>query len=112
MSDGLYRAGGWSGAAETRGGGTYNPYRGLLSKMVVSPWVNSYLWGLCDSSAYGYVWQTVEPWQILQENMNETSEAWLTRDAIRYVLRGYFGHGFVDDRAWFFSSTTSAPTVV
>ena len=112
MSDGLYRAGGWSGAAETRGGGTFNAYRGLLSKMVVSPWVNSYLWGLCDSSAYGYVWQTVEPWQILQENMNESSEAWLTRDAIRYVLRGYFGHGFVDDRAWFFSSTTSAPTVV
>ena len=112
MSDGLYRAGGWSGAAETRGGGTFQPYRGLLSKIVVSPWFGaSYQWALCDSRAYSYVWQTVEPWQILQENMNESSEAWLTLDVIRFVIRGYFGHGFVDDRAWYYSTSTSAPTV-
>lgn len=111
LSNDLQRAAD-TGAAEVRGMGTYNPYRGLLGKIIVSPWFgSSYQWALCDSRAYSYVWQQVEPWQIMQEGMNETSESWLTIDAIRYVIRGYYGHGFVDDRAWFFSNSTTAPTV-
>ena len=99
-------------SAEVRGMGTMNPYQGLLSKIIVSPWFGaSYEWATCDSTAYSYVWQVVEGWQIMQEPGAETSEAWLINNAIRYVISGYFGHGFVDDRAWYYSSSSTAPTV-
>jgi hypothetical protein len=104
-----------TGAAEVRGMGQYNPYQintGSLSRIIIHPkFSSSYAWSLVDSTVYSYVWQTVDPWTILQESQVETSEAWLTMNAIRYVLMGYFGHGFVDDRAWYYSSSSTAPTV-
>lgn len=101
-----------TGAAEVRGMGTYNPYQGALRKIIVHPkFGSSYQWALCDSTVFSYVWQVVESWQILQEGQIELSEAWLTMNAIRYVIMGYFGHGFVDDRAWYYSSSSTAPTV-
>jgi len=101
-----------TGAAEVRGMGTTNPYTGTLQRIIIHPKVGtSYQWNLVDSTAYSYVWQTVDPWQILQENQIEASEAWLVRNAIRYVIMGYFGHGIIDDRAWYCSSSTTAPTV-
>jgi hypothetical protein len=110
MSERIVRSN--SAAAEVRGTGEYNPYMGLLDKIVISPWVGtSYQWGVCDSTVYSFVVQTVEPWQVLQEGMVETSEAWLINNAIRYIISGYYGMGFVDDRAWFFSDSTTAPTV-
>lgn len=101
-----------SGTAETRGTGTTNVFRGMVSNIVVSPWLGtSYQWALCDSMRPGYVFQRVEPFNIYQEAQNATSEAWLTRDVTRYMVQGYFGTGFVDDRCWFFSDSTTAPTV-
>jgi len=99
-------------SAEVRGMGSYNPYQGLLSRIIVSPWFGaSYGWALCDSRALGLVWQTVEPFNVYQESQNATSEAWLTRDTTRFLTQGYFGLGFVDDRAWFLSTSSTAPTV-
>jgi hypothetical protein len=101
-----------TGGAEVRGMGQTNPYTSALRRIIVHPKLGtSYQWAICDSTVYSYVWQTVEPWRILQENQIESSEAWLTLDAIRYVMFGYFGHGFVDDRAWYYSSSSTAPTV-
>lgn len=109
MSTDLQRTGAQA-ANEGRGYGTYNAYRGLLNRIVISPWFGaSYGWALCDSTAYSYVWQWVDRWQVMQEGMSENSEAWLMNNALRYVISGYFGHGFVDDRAWFLSTSTSAP---
>lgn len=100
-------------SAEVRGMGTSNPYlRAGISRIIVSPWMGtSYQWAFCDSTAYSYVWQVVQGWNILQEGQSEMSEAWLINNALRYVIMGYFGHGFVDDRAWYFSNSTTAPTV-
>ena len=107
----LSRYGG-TGAIEVRGMGTTNPYTGTFNRILVHPKFSaSYAWALVDSTAYSYVWQVVDPWQILQENQIEASEAWLVRNAIRYVIMGYFGNGLVDDRAWFYSDSTTAPTV-
>jgi hypothetical protein len=80
--------------------------------MIVSPWFgNSYQWALVDSKRMSFVFQQVEPFNIFQEDQNITSEAWLTRDLTRYLAQGYFGLGFVDDRPWFYSDSTTAPTV-
>jgi len=101
-----------TGAAEVRGMGTYNPYAGALGRIIVHPKLGStYEWVLVDSSVFSFVWQVVDSWQILQEGQVETSEAWLISNAIRYVIMGYFGSGFVDDRAWYYSSSSTAPTV-
>lgn len=98
--------------AEVRGTGTSSQYRGAINRIIVSPWFgSSYQWALVDTKRMSYVKQNVESWNILQEGMNASSEAWLTRNSIRYVIDGYFGTGFVDDRPWFYSSTTSAPTI-
>ena len=110
LSDNLVRSN--SAAAEVRGMGEYNPYQGLLTKIVVSPWFsNSYSWAVCDSRANGLVWQQVEPFNVYQESQNATSEAWLTRDMTRFLVQGYFGLGFVDDRAWKLNVSSTAPTV-
>lgn len=111
LSGDLNRVGG-NTTNEVRGMGTSNEYRGMISRIIVSPWFsNSYAWALVDSSKMSYVFQRVEPFNIYQEAQNATSEAWLVRDVTRYLAQGYFGTGFVDDRAWFFSNSTTAPTV-
>lgn len=95
-----------------RGQGTYNPYNGLLNRIIISPWFgNSYSWAVCDSRVQSMVWQQVEPFNVYQETQNATSEAWLTRDITRFLVQGYFGLGFVDDRAWKLNVSSTTPTV-
>lgn len=100
---------------EVRGIGTRNPYVGTINKIIVSPWfatgATGYQWAVCDSTAGGFIYQTVEPFNVFQEDQNMTSEAWLVKDVTRYLVQGYFGFGFLDDRAWYYSSSTTAPTV-
>lgn len=100
-------------SAEVRGtGADINHYRGMISRIIISPWFsNSYNWALVDSRAMSYIFQRVEPFSVVQEGQNVTSESWLTRDVTRYLVQGYFGTGFVDDRAWFYSNSTTAPTI-
>lgn len=100
-------------AAEAIGTGTYNPFFGMLSKVVVSPFFDtSYGWALCDSRRGTFKFQTVENFNVYQQTQNiNSSEAWLHLDMIEYLVRGYFGVGFVDDRAWFYSDSTTDATV-
>lgn len=98
--------------AETRGTGTTSPYRGAINRIIVSPWFgNAFQWALVDTRRMSYVKQNVESWNILQEGMNANSEAWLVRNSIRYLIEGYFGTGFVDDRPWFYSSSVTTPAI-
>lgn len=113
LSTDLNRQGG-NTTNEQRGGGDTNQYRGLVSNIIVTPWVtlvNDYNWILCDSTVDGFTFQTVEPFNVYQEDANVTSEAWLTRDMVRYLVQGYFGLGFVDDRAWVLSTATAAAAI-
>lgn len=111
MSSDLQRASA-NNAAEARGMGTFNVYAGIVNRIVVSPWFGtSYQWALVDSSVRSLVYQTVEAFNVYQEDPNVTSESWLTKDVVRYLIQGYFGTGIVDDRAWFYSNSTTAPTV-
>lgn len=111
MSPSIVRASA-NNTAEVRGLGTTNPYVGEIERVIVTPWFGaSYQWALCDSSRQSYFYQSVEPFNVLAEAQGPTSEAWLTRDSLRYKVAGIFGTGFVDDRAWFYSDTTSQPAV-
>lgn len=113
LSTDLNRQGG-NTTNEQRGGGNQNQYRGLVNNIIVTPWVtlvNDYNWILCDSTVDGFTFQTVEPFNVYQEDANVTSEAWLTRDMVRYLVQGYFGLGFVDDRSFFLSTATAAAAI-
>lgn len=100
-------------AAEAIGTGTFNPFFGMLSKVVVSPFFDtSYGWALCDSRRATFKFQTVENFNVYQQSQNvNNSEAWLHLDILEYLIRGYFGVGFVDDRAWYYSNSTTDATV-
>lgn len=99
-------------AAEVRGTGTVNQYKGMIDKIVISPWFSaSYAWALCDSTVESFMYQTVEPFDVMQQDTNITSEDWMKLDTIWFLVKGYFGLGFVDDRAWYLSTSSTAPTV-
>lgn len=114
FSDDIVRASA-NNTAEVRGTGTTPIYRGLIRNMIVSPWfattTNGYQWALVDSKRTGLVFQEVEPFNVLQEGMDASSEAFLVRNSTRFLVSGYFGVGMVDDRAWFYSSSTTAATI-
>lgn len=99
--------------AEAIGTGSINPFAGMIQNIVVSPWFGtSYQWALCDSRRGTFKFQTVENFNVFQQTQNiNNSEAWLHLDVLEYLVRGYFGVGFVDDRAWYYSSSTTDATV-
>lgn len=113
VSGDLARVGGGTATDnETRGTGTVNHYRGMIERIVISPWFsNSYAWALVDDSVLGFILQQVMPFNVYQEAQDATSEAWLVRDVIRHLVQGYFGVGFVSDAPWFYSSSSTAPTI-
>lgn len=110
----LGRQGGTS-SSEIRGQGTTNLYRGMINKIIVSPWfsttANGYQWLIFDSRVQWCMFQNVMEPYVDQEQQNMTSTAWLVSDKIRFLAATYFGCGIVDDRAAYYSSSTTAPTV-
>lgn len=98
--------------AEAIGTGQANPFNGMVKRIVISPWHGaSFAWSMCDSTRNTLKYQTVEPFNVYQESPNMTSESWKTLDVLRYLIRGYFGVGLVDDRAWYYSSSSTDATV-
>lgn len=81
--------------------GTRNPYQGFVNRVVISPWILGRNWILCDSTKRGFKYLTVEDWDVMQGTMNIDSESYRIYDVIEYLVKGYFGLGFVDDRGWF-----------
>jgi hypothetical protein len=111
MSPMLERSNGAT-SVEAIGTGTTNPMQGAIRKIMFSPWVGqSYQWGIMDTSRGGFVRQDVEGWNIYQETMTESSESFLKRDTINYMIAGYFGVGFVDDRCAFYSDSSTDAVV-
>lgn len=115
MSDTIFRVGG-NTTNETVGQGITNPYFNMVDKIIVSSWFGAkansqYAWALCDSRQQSLMFQRVEPFNVMEENPGMTSESYINRDVIRYKAMGYFGVGIVDDRAWFYSNSSTAPTV-
>ena len=110
----LSRVGGPT-TAEAIGTGAINILGSRINKIIVTPWLGqgntSYAWAAVDSSVNGFTVQTVEPFDVFAEPANASSENWFKTDSLAYLVRGFFGYGFVDDRAWFFSNSTTDATV-
>jgi len=101
--------------ANVYGTGTDNVFRGMVRNLIVTPQVarggNAYNWVL-GTAKRGFVMQEVEPLQILQATgADAANEEYLTSDVFRYRVRIWFGVGFTDDRYWYLSSSSTAPTV-
>jgi len=98
--------------SEAIGTGAVNPLAGALSTIIVSPWFGtSFQWAICDSKRNTFKYQQVEGFNVFQQTQNVASESWLHLDVLEYLIRGHFGVGFVDDRAWFYSDSTTDATV-
>lgn len=99
--------------AEAVGTGSMNVLGdGRIDTIILSPWIGTeYEWGLCDSRANGFTMQTVEPFDVFEQSPTADNPNWFNNDALAYLVKGYFGVGFIDDRAFFFSDSTTDATV-
>lgn len=92
--------------------GTLNVWRGALSRIIVSPFfTTTYDWALVDSTRESLMFQRVEGFQVTQTTQTADSDSWRVLDAVEYAVMGYFGVGFVDDRAWFYATNSTRPTL-
>jgi len=94
------------------GQGTSSQFASVINRIIVSPFFgDSYEWAIFDSSRVSVVYQELEPMNVIQQTMMPNNDAWFSFDSIKYRVTMYFGIGFVDDRPWFYSPTSDAPTV-
>lgn len=111
LSSGTLARVGGNTTNDVYGGGTVNPFAGMLSKIIVSPWFGTlgtnYGWALLDSRANPMIFQRVEAFNVLELGAN--SERRIVSDEMLFVVAGIFGVGIVDDRAMFLSTSTTAP---
>jgi hypothetical protein len=114
MSSDLHRQHG-NTTAEVRGTGGYNEYKNMINKIIVSPWfptgTNGYQWLVFDSSVQWCQFQEVEAPNVYQQAAEPSNSNWFNYDSLGWLAMCYFGVGIVDDRAAFYSSSTTAPTV-
>jgi hypothetical protein len=94
------------------GTGTNNPFRGLITKIIVSPRVAT-AWGwFLLQARQAIVLQEVEGLQILQESVGQVQqEGYFRYDNIRYRVRDWYGVGMLNDRYAYQSTSATAPTV-
>lgn len=96
-------------APEIYGGGTNNPFFGLVNRIVVDPLFGaSYQWALLDTTR-ALKYQEVEPLQTLISGKSAMDESYMLRDTIKYRVRDWYGVGMRDQRFAFYSDSTSAP---
>jgi hypothetical protein len=98
---------------EVYGTGTSNPLRGLVTDIIVDPFMQSFSWALFDPSGAPFVLQQVWPLQMLTAGVigSPDSHNYFHYDRIEYRVREYYGAGVVDDRFAFYSDSTTAPVV-
>ena len=106
----IRRVGG--GSNEVFGTGTGNPFAGAIKNIIVTPFLGTtYQWALFDSMKNKLYYQEVEPYSVYGEPQSAASTAWFEREVIRFMVNLYFGVGFADDRAWFYSDNTAEHVV-
>jgi hypothetical protein len=96
----------------TYGAGTNNVFRGMVNRIIVSPWLGtSYQWVLMKAKR-AVVYQEVEPLQLLIGQIDyQNNGSYFNYDRIEYRVRLWFGFGMLNDRFAYFSSSTTAPTL-
>jgi phage major head subunit gpT-like protein len=97
---------------EVYGTGTSNPLRGLVTDIVVDPFMQSFSWALFDPTGGPFVLQQVWPLQMLTAGVvgSPDSYNYFHYDRIEYRVREYYVC-VVDYRFAFYSDSTTAPAV-
>lgn len=117
-SPNLQQVAGGSADASIRdvyGGGTSNPFRGIIDRIIVSPEVRrqggQWQWVLCERGRF-MVHQEVDPLQLLnRDQANALNEGYFMADIFSYRVRLWFGMGMKDDRFAYLSTSSTAPVM-
>lgn len=111
QSSSLARVGG-NTTNEVYGGGTNNPFFGIVRNIIVSPLLGaSYQWALMEARR-GIVFQDNEPLSLyMQTEGDPSNNDWLQYDRVSYRTSEVYGVGMKDDRYCFFSDSTTAPVL-
>lgn len=100
-------------SAEIFGTGTDNPFRGLVTQIIVSPLVatrgTNWGWVLMEPRK-GVVKQQVLPLELTQKT-STTDWNYFNQDTLEYKVREVYGIGMQNDRFGFLSDSVTAPTV-
>lgn len=94
------------------GAGTTNVFKGMINRIIVTPWIGTgYQWALMKSKR-AVVYQEVEPLQLLTGAIDyQNNGAYFNYDRIEYRVRLWFGFGMLNDRFAFYSDSTTAPVL-
>lgn len=94
---------------EIYGTGGANPFRGMVNRIIVTPYMGaSYQWCLMEAKQ-ACVMQEVEGLQILTQEVNRAeNEGYFNYDLVKFRSRIWFGCGMLNDRYAYYSSATSA----
>lgn len=107
LSDRLVRQGG-NTTNDVYGTGENNPWRGLINQIVVSPFVQSYAWVLCEPKQFIYK-QTVWDIELLEATAIGNNFNYMNYHALDYSVSTMYGVGMVNDRFAYYSSSSTAP---
>lgn len=107
LSDTLVRQGG-NTTNDVYGTGQNNPWRGLINQIIVSPFVQSYAWVLCEPKQFIYK-QTVWDVELIEASAVGNNWNYLNFDALDYRVGTMYGVGMVNDRFAYYSSSSTAP---
>lgn len=90
---------------EKYGTGTTSPFYGLVDTIVMTPRLtSSYEW-ILGQRGRGLKFQRVDPARVLPPEYFPENDTW------KYYARTWFGFGILDDRFWYYSTSSTAPTV-
>ena len=92
------------------GQGTTNAIRGMISRIVVSPFIQGYAFVVMER-ARAVVCQNVWPLQLLTSSVTADNNQYLNFDTIQYRAREFYGFGMLNDRFAYYSSSSTAPTL-
>lgn len=90
------------------GTGTDNPMRGVITQILVTPFIGKYEWVLMEKGRAATVQQV---WDLDLVQNTPNSGNWFEMDVLEYKASEFWGMGLVDDRFAYFSDDTSGPTV-
>lgn len=110
FSDTLFRVGSAAATADVYGTGMDNVFRGSIRNLIVSPFMNTGNWVLCEAKKF-IVNQIVWGPELYQTTNAPEAPAFMERDSYRYRASEFYGLGMVNDRFAYLSTSSSAPIV-
>ncbi len=110
MAPDIFRASAYT-TAEVYGTGQTNPFRGIVNRIIVSPFLGTGFQWVLMKARRAVVYQEVEPLQLLTGAIDyQNNGSYITYDRIEYRVRLWFGFGMLNDR-FAYLSTGATPAV-